>query len=418
MANLINGTLSGVSRAAGAVSGATNRLATRAATTLTARNTLPNQVYLADLFRMKLFSKVDFDSVIEYLRSNHILNCENFYTIKSLSLDLLPKVAYDALKHRSPKKALGLFALTGKLCMRRKKGLLCYIDMASGYAKKIYKFEDFLLFANVPDNTQPANLWIPTEVAFPRLRQRVIASREQAALATNGMPTQDAITMSVPPGNQMPTSASASAPAPAPAPRYLEELPQLRTPSRNDPNQTGIFSRSVIDPVEVFLSEYQVLTEEQNVNVDKPFDSLLFALVHMALEANPSEDINQFIKEVSNLFALTGVNDFTLALQQSRGEIMCSFRRLYGLPDGDGTSNNLFASAIFCLWEKQTGAQVKDEPSQKFLDLRKRLFEIQRMKAEQEAEEAARAAEQEVQDKLTELSQNVRAPSNAEDIIL
>ena len=389
MLNVVEGTLSGVSRvtqkAAGTLTGVSQATQRAVDVRRTSRRAIPDRMYLAELFHWRLFSKVDFDSVIAYLRTNHILQCNNFYTLQTLSKELIPNMTYEALRRRNPKLILGLYALTGKLCMRRKRGLLCYIDLASGRAKKICKFEDFLEYVDIPDSLQSDSLWIPTDVVFPKLRHTVALKNAQ-------------------PIEAVPTVR-----------RYMTELPTLSTPAHSQNGETSIFASEEINHVEVFLSEYQALNEEQSYDADKAFDCLMFALLQKADLAAPHEDINAYVQGVSKLMESLGVTNFVDALQHTSQDVMGSFRRLYNLQEGDGASNDMFKMALFSMWQTQTSKAISDEPSQDYLDLRRRLYEIRKHQAE---EAAAAAEEQEMQERLSELSQTMKTPTAAEDIIL
>lgn len=389
MINVVDKTLTGVThvtqKAAGTLTGVSQATQRVIDNRRIARSTIPDRMYLAELFHWRIFSKVDFDSVIEYLRTNNILQCNNLYTLQTLSRELIPLMTYEALRRRNPKLILGLYALTGKLCMRRKRGLLCYIDLASGRAKKICKFEDFLEYVDIPDSLQSDSLWIPTDVVFPKLRHTVALKNAQ-------------------PIEAVPTVR-----------RYMTELPTLSTPAHSQNGETSIFASEEINHVEVFLSEYQALNEEQSYDADKAFDCLMFALLQKADLAAPHEDINAYVQGVSKLMESLGVTNFVDALQHTSQDVMGSFRRLYNLQEGDGASNDMFKMALFSMWQTQTSKAISDEPSQDYLDLRRRLYEIRKHQAE---EAAAAAEEQETQERLSELSQTMKTPMAAEDIIL
>lgn len=389
MLNVVNGALTGVSqvtqKASGALAGVSQATQRAVDTRRASRRSIPDRIYLAELFHWRLFSKVDFDSVIAYLRTNHILQCNNFYTLQTLSKELIPDMTYEALRRRNPKLILGLYALAGKLCLRKKRGLLCYIDLSSGMAKKICKFEDFLEYADVPDSLQSDSLWIPIDVAFPKLRHTVALRTAQSVA---DVPTEQ---------------------------RYLTTLPALSTPTHAQRGETGIFASEEINPVEVFLSGYQALNEEQAYDRAKAFDCLLFALLQGVTLADPHVDINAYAQGVSKLMESLGVPNFVDALQHTSQDVMSSFRQLYNLPEGDGTSNGVFRMALFSMWQTQTSKVIIDEPSQDYLTLRHRLYEIRKHLAE---EAAAAAEEQQMQERLSELSQTIKTPTAAEDIIL
>lgn len=381
MTNFVNGVLSGVAEVSQGAANLTGNLAVKAENRLTKRKTLPRQIHLADLFRWRLFSKVDFDSVIAYLRNTQILNCENLYTANTIATELIPPVTLEALKYRNPKRALGLYALVGKLCLRRRKGLLCYINLTSGVAKKIAKFDDFLQYVNIPDSLRSESLLLPIEVAFPKLKQALPAA-EQGTSYTN-------------PSTTVATQ------------KYLAELPQLQTSRSVKNGQTGVFQDGSVYAVEAFLVNYEVMTSEQHINVARTFDNLLFALLSKLLPIDPSKNINAYIQQVAILMQNHGVRDFTLALQKTDAEIMRSFRELYNLPEGDGSGDTEFQQAILSMWQTVTQTPVTAELSTAYSDLRKRMFEILKQKKEQQA-----------QDDLAVLSQELKATTPPEDILL
>lgn len=364
---------------------------------------LPPSIYLADLFHWKIFSQVDFDSVIEFFRQHGILRCTNIYTAKSLAYELLPNMTFEALRRRKPKKVMGLFALTGKLCVRRKRGLLCYIDMATGFAKKITKFDDFIVYADVPESIQAEQLMVPTDIAFPKLRHKL--SLQKSYVPQGGQVTHEVQTT--------------PAPAPtAPAQTFLEKLPVLETPKPRQQDQTAIFSSARIDTSELFITEYKVLSEVGGADATKPFDSLLFAVLSKLVISDPAVNLQGFVEEVIQLLESTANFNFTIALQHTNGDIMHSFRGLYKLPMGDGTANTHFRDCVFKLWEQVTGTPIVSEQSQEYVALHKRMFAILREREEEVAKEAAALEEKKMQDKLSELSHSLKTPTDPGDIIL
>lgn len=138
------------------------------------RKSLKNieQVTLADIFHKKLYGFVDFDYILEYLRSNQIAACENMHTIKSLSQEIVPALTKEALTDRDVKKVSALYTGVMRLCKRKRKGLLAYLSTEGhAYVCLIKSWPTFMQYAGFTSSFDPKALILDSEKVFPVLSQ-------------------------------------------------------------------------------------------------------------------------------------------------------------------------------------------------------------------------------------------------------
>lgn len=128
-------------------------------------------VTLADLFNRKLYNYVDFDYVLNYLRSNKLAACNNIHTIKSLSYGVVPKLTEIALKERNVKKVNKAYVGIMHLCKRRRKNLLVYFNL-EGHATMclIKTWQGFCEYAEFSSLAEVNSLTFKSEEVFPQLR--------------------------------------------------------------------------------------------------------------------------------------------------------------------------------------------------------------------------------------------------------
>lgn len=134
-------------------------------------HTPAESVTLADLFNRKLYNFVDFDYVLNYLRSNKLAACSNVHTIKSLSYDIVPKLTEIALKERNVKKVNKAYVGIMHLCKRRRKNLLVYFNL-EGHATMclIKTWQGFCEYAEFSSLAEVNSLTFRSEEVFPQLR--------------------------------------------------------------------------------------------------------------------------------------------------------------------------------------------------------------------------------------------------------
>ena len=290
------------------------------------RGEMPSEVSIVDLFSGRLFSYVNFDGVLDYIRQQGWSSCENVYTIKSLSEQLVPAITYKCLTERNARGLMELCPGLIKLCIRRRKGLLVYVDIVSGKIYKIKSVKVLLEHIDLVDGVSLKDIWIPLTIALPKIKP----------IKINSFVTHEELE-AIEPVHIQPLT-----PTIPEKPRTLENIQGLDEDLTDKPKtQTSIFKKEKIDTVAVFKTSYQLALERRSTESlaeEDAFDVLLHQLINAA--TNCAElSIKDYVALIKEYLTAAGLADFDSAVINSSGKYMKSLRVLFDHPDGSGDTN-------------------------------------------------------------------------------
>lgn len=132
----------------------------------------PETLSIMDLFNRKLYDFVDFDFVLNYLRSNNIAPCVDIYTIDELVEKIAP-LTKTALRDRDAQKVVKAYSGIIRLCKRRRRGLLAYMS-TEGHAIVclITNWNTFYQYAGFNQNANLNGLIFKTVDVIPAWRAK------------------------------------------------------------------------------------------------------------------------------------------------------------------------------------------------------------------------------------------------------
>lgn len=316
------------------------------------RVNLPQQTNIRDAFYKKLYNYADFDFLIEYLRSKGIAECTDIYTLNSI-VDYTTELTRDALVQRSPGLAKRLFSVVLKLSVRKRKGLLAYVSLRSGKAKKISKWETFVEYAGFKDAHLAEDIWLDPMDLFPSLRGKSSVARK-ISKATGQASAERAVADSL----IVDTSADGQATA---IPGSNSTAISMEDITRNG---TSMFSSSTVDTSQLLLLTYnQVIELSENVKFTalNSFDILLFLACMYAGYPNQADTVMDVLNTVNTFLVRYGAPQGLKALASTcNKEFLYSFREFWGLPDGDGSGNSVVLNAMNTILAGSVGIMTED----------------------------------------------------------
>lgn len=327
---------------------------------------LPDDINLVDLFNGKIFSYVDFDAVIACLRKNNWSTCENLYTLNSLSKELVPETTMHCLQSKNARGMLKLYPGLIKLCIRKRRGLLVYIDVVSDKIYNITSIKSFMSHVELNDGIALRDLWIPLADALPKLRPKKLkasVTHEEVKQAKR-------------------------------AELREKNLSECVGQNKAAHGQTSIFEADSINTLELFKTAYAcalACTNTDKITDDDAFDILLHKLMNYREDLS-SLSIRDYLAAIEDKYKSLGMADFQDALAESNAGVMHSLRLILDIPEGSGESNEEFVAATYTLLLQTFNIQEDTFECKTSKDMLDVFFKLKL-----EAEEAARKAEEEAQ---------------------
>lgn len=277
-----------------------------------ARRALPEMANASDAFNRKLFSYADFDFLIGYLKDSGLATCDNIYTRNTL-VEYAAQATGEALDTRSVGYLTRLYFAILRLCARRRKGLLAYINVNGNKAKKLLTWETFLEYANFADPQNVDNIWLPVSDLFPRLRK--VSKRTQKAMLE----------------------------------KQAVELESQASNSSEDTigtelnDSTKMFKKSSVNYAEIVVSLYNRIaarTQEVAITKENSFDALILFGTYLHCGQKTFADINALLSAVQSYLEehIPGVGLKNLA-EFCSGVYLRLFRQFWSMPEGSGNRN-------------------------------------------------------------------------------
>lgn len=328
---------------------------------------IPEEVNIIDLFHKKIFKYVDFDGVIEYLRSKGLSNCQGLYTIHSLSYELIPEVTEHAFESRDTRSILGLYGAVIRLCRRYRGNLLLYLDQINNKLYPIKSVEKFLTYVSLTQGVMLDDLDIPCKIALPQVSdrdskqtqssssatQRVFSNQQTAQQAANNsskthlrssrrgssVPTPVSINKSDVNNFSVQSSAFQAAPA-----SPLAGQPSLFNNTPED------FLRSILTKISLNY------TELSKIEQSKAFDALFFYTLYnnsdyknLIVNYQHNAAFGDFYNGIDTVLSKYGYS-LSQLLPLSNGEFFISLRLAAKIPDGNGYGNSHIQRAVLQLY--------------------------------------------------------------------
>lgn len=270
---------------------------------------VPNESKIIDAFNRKLFNYADFDYLIKYLRDNNLSTCKNIYSLDSLANELSEQVR-SALVHRSVGGLPLLFRATLRLCVRKRKGLLAYVDLKMHVCKKLVKWETFCEYAGFADPKSASEIWLPTEELFPMLKRSKASKRVNAD-------TENAQTN--------------------------EQEPVVGATAHD---QTGMFTgQQSVNYAQILVLLYNQavqMSSSLRLNESNAVDALLCFAAYYKGGAAEVKQISDIEASIQQLFQWYKVQESLKDIAaMCNGNILSSFRSLWKLPEGSGEGNTI-----------------------------------------------------------------------------
>lgn len=273
---------------------------------------VPGEARITDAFNRKLYNYADFDYLIEYLRDSKLASCQNIYSLKSLA-DELGEQVKAALTHRSIGCLPLLFRAILKLCVRKRKGLLAYVDLKTHVCKKLVKWETFCEYAVFADIRNADEIWLPTEELFPtlkRVKAKVQVKAEQ--------------------------------------PLVEEQEGNVGATARD---QTGMFSgQQTVNYAQILVLLYNQaaqMSSSLRLNESNAVDALLcFAAYYKggAVEVKQISDIEASIQQLFEGYNVR--KSLREVAAMCNGSMLSTFRALWKLSEGSGEGNTIVLDVL------------------------------------------------------------------------
>lgn len=287
-----------------------------------AKKAVPDMANITDAFHRKLYSYADFDYLIKYLQANNLAACKNIYTRDSL-VQQIAQASGEALDHRSVGCLNRLYFATLRLCLRRRKGLLAYINLNAGVTKKILSWQVFLEYAGFANLQTADDIWLPTGELFPTLKK--VSRRVKSTLKHEN---KDAV-----------VSGSDAT-----------EQEQLSV-GIDEGDSTSMFAgRGSINYSQMLVLLYNqaaAMSSELSLNKGNSFDVMLFFACYLTGGSIKVTTLDELVANMERLRRVFKVDDdFKTLVVSSSGDFLRPFRQLWELPEGNGNSNQILVEAL------------------------------------------------------------------------